>query len=109
MKTGAELRFEPGSWQEAAHDVYVGLLVGMGHVYKIFVQMPYDAIFSSSSMPTVRQAGELKVVGVGFGRTGTVSHFDVAGTEGNRDVSLWTSEFGKKDKAHASTYFEASS
>ena len=96
MKTGAELRFEPGSWQEAAHDVYVGLLVGMGHVYKIFVQMPYEAIFSSSSMPMVRQAGELKVVGVGFGRTGTVSRFDLVGTipvvfgaKGNRDVSLW--------------------
>jgi len=72
MKAGSELRFEAGSWQEAAHDVYVGLLVGMGHVYKIFVKMPYDAIFSSPLEPTKGTAGELKVVGVGFGRTGTV-------------------------------------
>jgi hypothetical protein len=72
MKMGADLRFEPGSWQEAAHDVYIGLLVGMGHVYKIFVKMPYDAVFSTPSAPTLRSGGELKVVGVGFGRTGTV-------------------------------------
>lgn len=76
MKTGADLRFEAGSWQEAMHDIYIGLLVGMGHVYKIFVQMPYAAVFGSSSgsgssLPSSTQ-GELKVVGVGFGRTGTV-------------------------------------
>lgn len=81
MKTGSELRFEEGSWQEAAHDTYIGLLVGLGHVYKIFVKMPYEAVFSSQQYATLKDSdtdnalkngGELKVVGVGFGRTGTV-------------------------------------
>lgn len=73
MKTGADLRFEAGSWQEAFHDIYIGLLVGMGHVYKIFVQMPWQYLFGSTVQPQLSQSGELKVVGVGFGRTGTVS------------------------------------
>jgi len=73
MKTGSELRFEAGSWKEAAHDVYIGLLVGMGHVYKIFFQMPWQYLVGSSEMPLLQEAGDLKVVGVGFGRTGTYS------------------------------------
>lgn len=77
MKNGSELRFEPGSWQEAAHDIYIGLLVGMGHVYKIFFQMPWQYLVGSSSLPVTREAGELKVVGVGFGRTGTVGDVHV--------------------------------
>ena len=79
MKTGSELRFEAGSWKEAAHDVYIGLLVGMGHVYKIFFQMPWQYLVGSSEMPLLQEAGDLKVVGVGFGRTGTVRlvHFTV--------------------------------
>lgn len=72
MKTGSDLSFVAGSWQEAAHDIYIGLLVGMGHVYKIFVQMPYHCIVGSPEQPRLQESGELKVVGVGFGRTGTV-------------------------------------
>ena len=74
MKTGSDAQFETGSWQEATHDIYVGLLVGMGHVYKIFVQMPYQCLFGTPTQRTIQPAGgDLKVVGVGFGRTGTVS------------------------------------
>jgi hypothetical protein len=73
MKTGADLRFQAGSWQEAAHDIYIGLLVGMGHVYTIFFQMPYNYLFGTTTKPALQQSGELKVVGVGFGRTGTYS------------------------------------
>ena len=73
MKTGSELRFEAGSWQEAAHDIYIGLLVGLGHVFKIFVQMPYNYLLGTAIPPPLRESGTLKVVGVGFGRTGTVS------------------------------------
>jgi hypothetical protein len=73
MKTGSELRFEVDSWQEAAHDVYIGLVVGLGHVYKIFVQMPYNYVAGTEAQPRLQESGELKVVGVGFGRTGTVS------------------------------------
>lgn len=73
MKTGSELRFEAGSWQEAAHDIYIGVLVGLGHVFKIFVQMPYHYLVGTVEQPRLQASGELKVVGVGFGRTGTVS------------------------------------
>ena len=73
MKNGSELRFESGSWQEAGHDIYIGLVVGMGHVYKIFFQMPYSYFFGSKLRPMLEEKGDLKVVGVGFGRTGTVS------------------------------------
>jgi hypothetical protein len=78
MKTGSELRFEAGSWQEAAHDIYIGLLVGLGHVFKIFVQMPYQylvgLLFGNAPLRELPPSSDgLKVVGVGFGRTGTVS------------------------------------
>jgi len=73
MKTGSELRFEAGSWQEAAHDIYIGVLVGLGHVFKIFVQMPYHYLVGTVEQPRLQASGELKVVGVGFGRTGTYS------------------------------------
>ena len=73
MKMGSDARFEAGSWQEAAHDVSIGLWVGLGHVYKIFCQMPYQYLVGTSVQPQLQESGELKVVGVGFGRTGTVS------------------------------------
>ncbi len=72
MKNGSDLRFEPGSWTEAAHDVYIGLAVGMGHVIKIFLYAPYYCLFGSKESKPLLSPGNLKVVGVGFGRTGTV-------------------------------------
>jgi hypothetical protein len=72
MKNGSDLRFEPGSWTEAAHDVYIGLVVGMGHVVKIFFYAPYYCLFGSKVSIPLLPPGNLKVVGVGFGRTGTV-------------------------------------
>jgi hypothetical protein len=72
MKNGSDLRFEPGSWTEAGHDVYIGLVVGMGHVVKIFFYAPYYCLFGSKVSIPLLPPGNLKVVGVGFGRTGTV-------------------------------------
>jgi len=73
MKFGSDQRFEAGSWAEFLHEIYIGLLVGMGHVYKIFLEMPWQYLFGSSQVKQLPPAEELKVVGVGFGRTGTYS------------------------------------
>eukprot|EP00934_Nitzschia_sp_Nitz4_P008288 Nitzschia sp. Nitz4//scaffold152_size53828//26263//27487//NITZ4_006742-RA/size53828-augustus-gene-0.97-mRNA-1//-1//CDS//3329537202//8278//frame0 len=72
MKSGSAMRFEDGSWQEVAHDVYMGLIVGFGHFFRICYQMPYKLLFGTDPYEQLG-SGKLKVVGVGFGRTGTYS------------------------------------
>mmetsp|Transcript_3142 Transcript_3142/g.8870 ORF Transcript_3142/g.8870 Transcript_3142/m.8870 type:complete len:390 (-) Transcript_3142:293-1462(-) len=95
MKSGATSNFQPGSWQELLHDVYVGTLTGACHfpyflktwimeylvlpVLRItrlsslnFLPSSHDSVGDGSSEPTETN-GELKVVGIGFGRTGTYS------------------------------------
>jgi hypothetical protein len=75
MKMGSDLQLEAGSWMEAIHDIYIGLVVGMGHVMNIFVLMPYNYLVGTKITPEHHAPGtkSLKVVGVGFGRTGTYS------------------------------------
>ena len=65
-----------GSWSEFFGDIYSGTLVGIGHfLYVVWEAIPFsstpslgiDTEYSSSS------AQGLRVVGVGYGRTGTYS------------------------------------
>ena len=91
-KIGANLGLEPGSFQEAIYDIYVGTVVGAAHIFyfvkRWIIQLVIDPLLwvvgkrqskknstaddrgGDSSQP--EDKGELKVIGIGFGRTGTV-------------------------------------
>jgi hypothetical protein len=85
MKTGSTMHFEPGSWQEAVYDVYIGTLVGTGHslyffrkyTLDLFVLEPYYYLTGQKEVPELPEAGDLKIVGIGFGRTGTVGEHTI--------------------------------
>lgn len=81
----SHMNFEPGSWQEATYELYVGLYVGMAHSFyfgKLFladyVSKPAAKALGYAEeekqrAPASEGPHELKVIGVGYGRTGTVS------------------------------------
>lgn len=86
MSSASRVQHEPGSWGEIIHEVQVGFVVGVMHSWyfidkflKDQIAAPVKSIFGlpvESSVDTLDQ-GEgkektLKVVGVGYGRTGTV-------------------------------------
>jgi hypothetical protein len=84
MASGSKLQLEPGSWLETAYDVYIGSVVGASHSFKICAKWWFGraiapvlsaAGFQVRADKVVQSAdGEktLKVVAVGYGRTGTV-------------------------------------
>lgn len=80
MAHGAKLRFEPGSWQEAVYDVYIGFVVGAAHVFYFVRRLVVNPILNAFGIHLGKDTANgginterrLKVVGVGFGRTGTV-------------------------------------
>jgi hypothetical protein len=86
----SHMNFEPGSWQEAAYELYVGLYVGIAHsIYfgKLFlvdyVRKPATKALGFAGekkkrAPKSEGPHELKVIGVGYGRTGTVSNISLA-------------------------------
>jgi hypothetical protein len=85
MSMGSKMQLEPGSWMEVLYDVYIGTVVGVGHSVKIGWRFVFQTFFASSlrllgfeiesTDKVVESDGEkgLKVVAVGYGRTGTVS------------------------------------
>ena len=97
-KIGANLGLEPGSFQEAIYDIYVGTVVGAAHIFYFVKRWIIDLVIDplmwvvgkknqqskkhaatddsggNSSQP--EDKGELKVIGIGFGRTGTVREID---------------------------------
>ena len=38
MATGSKAQFEPGSWGEALHDVYIGTITGATHSFYLVVK-----------------------------------------------------------------------
>jgi hypothetical protein len=79
----AKMNFEPGSWQESLYDIYVGMKVGGAHsmyfVKKNALQI-VDPVLSAFGVGSEKrtllspeEAKPLKVIGVGYGRTGTYS------------------------------------
>uniref|UniRef100_A0A6T6FWA0 Sulfotransferase domain-containing protein n=1 Tax=Craspedostauros australis TaxID=1486917 RepID=A0A6T6FWA0_9STRA len=95
MRRGATSNFASGSWQELVHDVYIGTITGASHFpYFLktwtveYILLPFLQITRLSSVlfPSLvqdqqaisdqsqsHQPKDLKVVGIGFGRTGTYS------------------------------------
>jgi hypothetical protein len=82
MKTGANMRFESGSWQEAVYDIVIGCITGGAH-YLYFVRKWVEGYLLNPLLKLAGMveepatllppnAGKLKVVGIGYGRTGTV-------------------------------------
>ena len=80
LSVGSKLQLEPGSWAELAYDVLIGTFVGATHSMKIVVRLFYERMI----LPVLQAFGfqeekesdlekTLKVVAVGYGRTGTVS------------------------------------
>lgn len=78
----AKMNFEPGSWQESLYDIYVGMKVGGAHsmyfVKKNALGM-IDPVLSAfgvggkkHTLLSPEEAKPFKVIGVGYGRTGTV-------------------------------------
>ena len=90
MSMGSKVQFEPGSWLEVLYEVYIGIVMGVGHSVKMGSKYLYQTFIVSTlkligmdlqASDTVQSKdGEkaLKVVAVGYGRTGTVgrcSHY----------------------------------
>ena len=84
----AAMNFEPGSWQEMAFEMYAGSFVAFTHVVYFMKQFvddylskPFRKVLGLKLKPKTRSRlrngknHTLKVVGVGFGRTGTVRYF----------------------------------
>ena len=84
MAFGAKLQLQPGSWMETAYDVIIGIIVGASHslnmlrknlVNSSFVQAVFKLfglVYNDEDAPSTKRHEGLKVVGVGYGRTGTV-------------------------------------
>ena len=82
MAVGSKLQLEPGSWAETAYDVCIGIAVGAAHSFYFVTRWWFPRVFH----PILRVFGLklneqdadtnkekiLKVVAVGYGRTGTV-------------------------------------
>lgn len=83
MSSGAKMQIEAGSFVEAVHDIYIGFVVGVAHswyfVDKFFREQIFQPLTSAFGIETSiegipeEKEKTLKVVGVGYGRTGTVS------------------------------------
>lgn len=84
MSSTSKIHLEPGSWQEMIHETFVGIYVGAMHSWyfvdrflKEIIAYPLQIAFGFDSSVEEVAAIEgkdksLKVVGVGYGRTGTV-------------------------------------
>ena len=83
MSFGSKLQLEQGSWAEALYDFYIGIVVGTRHsvylssrVMVEFVIQPLLYIFGVTLKNKEDDSSDsdgLKVIAVGYGRTGTVS------------------------------------
>lgn len=88
MAMGAKLQLEPGSFMETLYDIYIGIVVGANHSFYIVSRWWYLNLFRpillafgielgvfETKAATEKGKETLKVVAVGYGRTGTVRDF----------------------------------
>lgn len=81
MAFGSKLQLESGSFLEALYDVYIGIVVGASHSFWLSFHVLYGSLCKpllrlfgiSHDNDGLRNVEGLKVVAVGYGRTGTVS------------------------------------
>lgn len=81
MALGSKLQLEPGSWAELIYDVSIGAAVGAHHAFYIITKWWYEHLIhptlrilglAENSLNKHEEKNTLKVVAVGYGRTGTV-------------------------------------
>jgi hypothetical protein len=82
MALGSKLQLEPGSWAELAYDVCIGIAVGAMHSIWITGRwwfnhlvrpiLTFAGLMAPQTAESESEENELKVVAVGYGRTGTV-------------------------------------
>jgi hypothetical protein len=85
MAMGAKLQLEPGSLMETLYDIYIGIVVGANHSFYIVSRWWYLNLFRpillafgidwgvfEAKTAAAGTKETLKVVAVGYGRTGTV-------------------------------------
>lgn len=81
MAIGSKLELAPGSWAELVYDICIGVAVGAHHSYYIISKWwleqfihPIFRFFEviEDSYNDSNGNNKLKVVAVGYGRTGTV-------------------------------------
>ena len=83
MSSASRVQVQPGSWEETFHEIYVGFVVGVMHNWyfidkflKEKIAAPIQTVFGlETSLDGINGKDKektLKVVGVGYGRTGTV-------------------------------------
>ena len=85
MSDTAKIQLEEGSWMESFHEIYIGFVVGVMHNWyfidkflRLHVAVPVASLLGfDSAFTAIEEEKEktLKAVGVGYGRTGTVSSF----------------------------------
>ncbi|GAX22412.1 hypothetical protein FisN_14Hh025 [Fistulifera solaris] len=117
MAMGAKLQLEPGSLMETLYDIYIGIVVGANHSFYIVSRWWYLNLFRpillafgidwgvfEAKTAAAGTKETLKVVAVGYGRTGTYSlmlALDELGFpclhtqhlyEHNEIISMWTNE-----------------
>jgi hypothetical protein len=88
----SRMNAEPNSWQEATYEMFAGFYVALSHVVYFgnllladYVKRPISKVLGlnvgkKSRLHAANGLQGLKVVGVGFGRTGTVSSVDQIST-----------------------------
>lgn len=80
---GAKLELPEGSWLESAYQVLIGMIVGTCHIPNLLYRWWLSRVFrpmlhAMGQQPSLEEDAvpseqKLKVVAVGYGRTGTVS------------------------------------
>lgn len=75
---GKPIELQAGGWLEVIYEIYIGLVVGIFHgprvIYSTFARFLRKILKLPEADSTQQRKNEgLKVVGVGYGRTGTVS------------------------------------
>jgi hypothetical protein len=83
MAMGSKLQLEPGSWMEMAYDIGIGITVGAHHSIYFVARWWHENLIqpilqsigeTDKSFLVNRKTTSLKVVAVGYGRTGTVCY-----------------------------------
>lgn len=86
MAFGSKLQLQPGSWSELIYDICIGAAVGARHSFYMVTRWWYERLLQPilhvvydddlfNNNKNNDEPKSLKVVAVGYGRTGTVSSF----------------------------------
>ena len=87
LKLVSSAAYQLGTWQETAHDIYLGMVISVVNTMRFFKMLARELLLADhktsdqvnaeteSPPETNESTGPLRVLGAGYGRTGTVSGF----------------------------------